>query len=715
MKEAKKILLFVLMIPFITLPIYSYYVLGVFSWHISVVAFWNDAFELTIYLCILFFLGMFFDDSRGAIILIVSCTYLLSIGTLLQVIVAYAFVEGIILIGRVYSIRILRNDYSDGFNFVIGSIVLGIIDIMLSLIGIGTINDLRIAYIVAVLIFIMWGKKDIHGSDLLIAKGDRYLKTLSKRQFILLIPIVACVLLAFARVNTHIESDSSWYALYTDKNLFGENSFYDFLGYTGFIYYYPKFKELLMAPISGLRIAGYLIAPNIWIMILMVIETYKFLKLRIRDIKEEMLIVTVSLIYTTMAIIGTAGTAKSDTLGYLFILVCWIGFNRFIMEKDYNLLVISIASAIMSYTVKYTHYVWTTVILFSFLVYLFFLYYKKKVQKPHEIKNVIPLVVMSVLVLAGILWRTIKITGFPFGRIGIGILEKIGFNGKALFEFDEASNMPSVFLPIRIWQTFFMSGQANKITAQWVGNYFLFFAIVIFLIIPLKKIRKSFSKDEVFEVATVVILNIISLFFLITMHGPDGNYFEFTIIVTSLEIVFIFCKFKEHFIVYKKVLIACLCMFCTLNIILNFTVNPAWGCATRFSYDPIKTIKTQEDNRAYLDSLLSSYGLTEINNYLRENESNSFIVIDSETTLVNYLDARVEIASDLSNPYISAAYGTGFEDFVMYVDTAGVKGFILSNDDSGDYLFESYAKQYLNTYGWITCVKDLNYTYYKIG
>ena len=93
-KNKKKTLGILVCIPFILLPLYSYFIKGVFSWHISVPAYWNDAFEIGAISLIIFVLGAFCAEIRILIVLIVGGGYLASMGTLFQVVTAYAYLGG---------------------------------------------------------------------------------------------------------------------------------------------------------------------------------------------------------------------------------------------------------------------------------------------------------------------------------------------------------------------------------------------------------------------------------------------------------------------------------------------------------------------------------------------------------------------------------------------------------------------------------------------
>jgi len=440
-----------ILVAFLTImPLYSCFYHGVFSWHISTQGYWRDFFEIFIAFVLIMGLGTFAKNLRGFFIVFIGGLFLLSFGTLIPVIVGYLFIESISIIGKAFNDKIFRNEYTKSIDFFSGSIFLGAIFLVFSLLGLGSIEWLRIAWIIIVCIALLIEAKNISISDLFITKIITKINSFSNLEWYCIAPLIFILLLAFTRINTHLEFDSSWYALYPDKNLFGEKSFFEFLGYTGFVYYYPKFKELLFAPISGLKVPGYLIAPNIWLVVLMIDETIRFIKRKTKNLNNGFVLLVVSLLYSTMAIIGTAGTAKSDTLGYFYLLICWVCFETFLDKFDFKYLWLALSAGIIPFGVKYTHYIWALCLVSIYALYTIYQLLKNKKQFKDCVAGCI-VIGLTLFDVAVILFRTLYITGLPFGRIGIGFLNKIGIYGSELFQFSESTNLPSVFEPKRIF------------------------------------------------------------------------------------------------------------------------------------------------------------------------------------------------------------------------------------------------------------------------
>lgn len=710
MKNTKVLLVILMLVPFILLPLYSFFIVGVFSWHISVKEYWNDLLEIAVYVSLIGLLGLLFKEKRSVILFFVAGIYLISVGTFVPICSSYCYIECICIVGNVV-LNVFNYKLAHIYTFLVGSVVVGAVFIAASVIGVGTIDDLRYIFIVLILIIFVISKNKINLKESYLAKISDFVKTLNKQEWLIFVYIVAVGLLAFSRVNTHIESDSSWYALYTDKNLFGDKSFYDFLGYTGFIYYYPKFKELLMAPITGLGEAGYLISSNLWLLVFMADETFRYIRKKCSQNRSSAIFI-VAMIYSTMVVVGTAGTAKSDTLGYLYLLLCWISFDEFVVSKKDEYLWFSVAAGILPIAVKYTHYLWMLCMFVGFASKLITMRFRGDLPKLKTNNLYIGggLILGALSIIVGVTSRTILLTGLPFGRLALNLVNDLGFNGRTLFQYSANTELPSVFKPERIINSFFFVGDAEKITAQWFGNYLIYFSVVVLIMLPFKIVVKS-VKENLYQFITLMMMNLFAIYLLVTMYAPDGNYFELQVILSTIYVAVLLGEndIKQKDLLFKIQMI----FFIMLNFVMYFTVDPSWGCATRFSV-PRKLVMTSYDNRKYVDSLIEYMGAKQIDEYLSKNDNDSLIIIDGGETFLTCMNARIEMSKDITNNYISAYNIDNDDSFEEYIRLTGVKGFILGRDFDKDKRFEAFAMNYLNKYGYEIKLEDDKYIYYKL-
>lgn len=698
----------ILAVPFLLFPIYSLFVKGVFSWHISVSMFWKDVYELLFYLAGIILFSCFSPKKKGIFVLIASVLYLSSTGTLTQCLVSYFYIEILILIGESF-LSLYRKDrksYSTGVNFLAGSIVWGSFAIIMSLIGIGGVAYLRILTVMLFLLAVVNPKKSISLDGILLVRYVRYINSIQWVEFIANLYFVFVMLISCARVNTFIESDSSWYALHTDKCLFGEHSFYDYLGYTTFVHYYPKFKELLMAPLTGLGLAGYLISVNLWIMIICAVEVYDFLRESIMENQIQILCI-VFLIFSSVCIIGISSTAKSDTLCYLYTLMCIFYFIKFLKNENQDFLGIALSAGIMSYTVKYTAFLFSTLMLFIILVQLMYLLLFKRVRLKSHNAICNTLVISACFIFMCIMYRTYKLTGYPTYREGKSVWDTLGLQAKLYFNVDASYKPGHVFEPFRIVSVLFDVGNAGKITAQWTGNYSIFLGICLLVLF---RHRLKNTNKFLFTIASSFIA--VSVYFLIIMAAPDGNYFSVAIVIATCYI-FIRITESDNWKNYKSWFTATMGMFMLLNLIFVFTTHPSWGTATRFSEDTIKIYMSEEDKITKKYDYMKLLDIYSINEDLKTVGGKLQILADGPTAMC-MLDARVETVRYVFDRYLSGAYINDYQDFLQYINYVGTGGFIVARDGSGLPEFGNYVEQYIAEYGYVNQITTENYKYYRI-
>ncbi len=695
-------------IVFAFFPVYSAMVKGVFRWHISQPALWKDALELMIYIFVILISALFKKSQKGMITLIVGAVYLLSVGSLSQCIVSYVYIEIILCIGRSFLSVFTRCKKlnSVGINFLIGTVIWGTLAIVLSLLKHGTINELRMLTVILLIVSLTVSKRISSVEDLLIVRYAKWLNSIGWSEFAFHLLFFSAMLISCARVNTHVESDSAWYSLPVDKCLFGDNSFYDYLGYSSFVYYYPKFKELLMAPISGLGLAGYLTASNLWIMIICMIEVYNFLAERIKGNKPQVL-GGVCLIFSTPCIMGISDTAKSDAISYLYMVMLIFYFARFIQEKDWTLLWISMISGIMSYTVKYTSFLFSTLIFFIIVIMLCYELIVKKIQWEKMDKLWIFMIICSCFILAGILYRTYVLTGYPTYSAGKTIWDKVGFSAKPYFDMNVGTKSPYVWEWKRLFTTFWDVEGAEKIRAHWTGNYTILLAICSLVVYRQKK-----KDNNLFLFIVTVALTVVSIYYLVRMSAPDGNYFSVTILVVS---TYLFIRMTtssqwEHF---NQLFCGVISIFVILNIVFVFVTHPSWGTGTRFSNDKILPYVSEEEKFSARDEYMKSIGVYEIYENLKETDGKRNILSDGATNM-SILNARVERAEYFFRDNVSGANVDSYEDFLNYIDYVNLGGFIVAKDGSGNQEFYNYVDKYLVNLGYLEKVETPVYIYYRI-
>ena len=186
-----------------------------------------------------------------------------------------------------------------------------------------------------------------------------------------------------------------------------------------------------MAPISGLGLPGYLISVNLWIMVLCVIEVYHFLTESIRENRIQIFSV-LYLLFSTVCIVGISGTAKSDALSYLYMLILILYFVRYNRTGTPFFLWISFSAGLMSYTVKYTSFLFSTLVFIVIFIVMVRRGASGKIKLTGMRKSGIVLLLLAAFVLGGILYRTYILTGYPTYREAKGVWDAAGFQAMPL-------------------------------------------------------------------------------------------------------------------------------------------------------------------------------------------------------------------------------------------------------------------------------------------
>lgn len=714
--ERKSILLQMILsltaVSFIVIPAFSAFVEGDLREFLTKPNLQRDAVELAVYALALFFLSLLARRKKGIIILAVAMIYLLSMGTLSQCIVSYVYIEILLYIGRSFLTLFLKGERTEsaGVSFLAGSMVWGTAAVIMSLLGAGTIEELRILTIGLFLTALLNPGSRIAIDDILVVRYIKYLNDnkgieLLANLFFILIMMISC-----ARVNTYVDYDSYWYALYTDKCLFGDNSFYDFLGYMDFVYYYPKFKELLMAPISGLGLPGYLISVNLWIMVLCVIEVYHFLTESIRENRIQIFSV-LYLLFSTVCIVGISGTAKSDALSYLYMLILILYFVRYNRTGTPFFLWISFSAGLMSYTVKYTSFLFSTLVFIVIFIVMVRRGASGKIKLTGMRKSGIVLLLLAAFVLGGILYRTYVLTGYPTYREAKGVWDAAGFQAMPYFGAEISEKPENVFLPGRILTALFDVGNGGKLRHTWTGNYTFF--LILCLIVQCRK-RENDSNRVLCAITAV--LTAASFYFLVTMASPDGNYFSIPIIVCTCY-VFIRMTESVYWQIYRNWFTLILGGFLLLNLVFVFFTHPSSRPAVRYWEDTVSVMKTEGEKYETDETELKSLGVYELNEKLKDTDGKRLILADGDDTRACMMNARVQLAWGVFQKYLSGAGIESYEDFVGYVDYVKLDGVLVAKDGSDLHQFlrfREYVARYIAEYGCVEQMDMEKYVFYRL-
>ena len=164
-----------------------------------------------------------------------------------------------------------------------------------------------------------------------------------------------------------------WYGLRPEHVLIGEHSFYDYLGYSAYVYYYPKLMELLFLPISNLGDYSFIITGNIFVYILLIVSLYRLLNNMFKNIDKNInykfnLITWIILVIVTIpAITGITDSSKPDILGVFLTVCAFMFFTEFLSnKKKTELAILALVSLLLATGTKLTYLLWGGLLFFFY-------------------------------------------------------------------------------------------------------------------------------------------------------------------------------------------------------------------------------------------------------------------------------------------------------------------------------------------------------------
>lgn len=702
---------------FTIVPLYLI-IFGTYKWHVAQPEFIQGGMELLVFGVIMLLALKKFPVKKSICIVFISAIYLSMNGVILPFLIDYLYFEILIYVGTVINSLKKEIMHSDiGENFITGVAVWGTGAVLCSLIGIGSINALRIYTLVLLVLCVYFSKGKKYEN--LYLKFSRITEKQNKDFFSLVIFILFCliILLLFAKTNTAQDYDSLWYGLRPEHVLVGENSFYDYLGYGAYIYYYPKLMELLYLPISNLGDYSFLQGANIFVYLFVILEIIQIMKRIFNSkVKQEFIMPFTLLIASIPVIANMAATAKPDIFGLFFGLMTIRQFYDYLKTKSTQSFIMAFCSCILSTGTKLTYVLWCGIAFVVMLVFLIIEKIKsgKIINFPVTLSNRIT-VFSTCVCIAGIHYRTFKLTGFPLYPFMTTVMSKIGFKARY---FADSSNTGASSTPIniklvleRLYSFIFDPKALPHVIIAWTSS-FVFFLFILYLFRN-RKSQKKFSVAAKYLLILMIAYSIVMLYYMFRLSMPDGNYFMLPLSFIIIYLLNSVISDREDSIYGRKLIRSCILMFLVLHLPVMFVSHTSWAYGTKaFSKDIIvNNFETKSKSSSYFEY----YGVTQIAEYLSEYENcpkDRFISSSDVSGFHFRFPCAVEGAAELENTYLSgtAIMGT-YKDFVSYVNTIDVKGFIVLNDDTSNYA--QYVRQYISENTIIKTINDRSGAYYE--
>jgi len=648
----------------------------VYSWHASQPETIQGGLELLVLFGISFAIIMVSKKQlfSSVIICFLTILYLKENQVLYPAIIVWLYVEIICFFGRTI-IKFLNLQKKTGIrgildSLILGSISWGLLATLLSLIGRGGFTDLRILTIVVFVISLF--SKEYNFLFINLSKSFMAANKFMKSGCIFIISIVVMQL---SKSNRALDYDSLWYGLRPQLALVGENSFFDNLGMTNFVHYYPKFYELLMVPISNLGEYSFIYSFTTFMYLFLIITIWCILKTL--GISNNKSIFYTSLITTIPAITNMASTAKPDIFTTLFIVLSALYLIEWITHKKVDYLIFGISAALVSLGGKLTSYLYIPLLFLGFIIAAIIFRKFEKKMFAFENKNNIFVLIVSFLLFLLITYRTIKLTGYPIYPVLPSLWNLLGFKLKYPFYQDVSlmSESLTAYELLQRWYHIIIAPQEYfQFVMVWPSTLFILLVIIVLLfsIVFIVKNQFNFIKPSLFLFLAISPLLMSVVYYISTIpKGGDGNYFMAPIILICIAGVHFVEKLK-----YKKILIISLSLYIPIHLMIMLVSHPSWSWGTS-TFKLNNLVESDFESETNRKNRLVFFGLGEIEAYIKNTGTvNNCVGFGNEQTL-NELSCRFEdvphIGSRLGNPNIIA----NENEFLKYLKWADTRYLIL--------------------------------------
>lgn len=668
------------------IPLYNMVINGVYRWHISQPEVYEGALEIGIFI-LMTLVGILFLKLKTSILFSVIL-YLTKQGVIIPVLVDYLYIEMLCYIGFAFSNLFTKEKTAKDsiiWNFLAGCSMWGAFAILCSAAGHGGINALRgLTVILFTFSLIINRNKEYRFvfRKIISFYETKVVDNETKIVFILAVFVLATL---FAKSNTALDYDSLWYGLRPEKVLIGAHSFYDYLGYTSFVHYYPKLMELLYLPISGLGDYSFIICMNVWCLALMEIVIYNIFEKIMSSLSMSAKLALILLLCSIPAVANIAATAKPDILGCFFVL-CASFYGLCYWYGERNILACAYIALFLSTGTKLTYLLWGGIVFIAITLTFILRLVKKEENSNILLQNFISYkfeIVSTIIFVFGVHVRTFLLTGYPIYPIAVEWFNKLGFMAKNYaLQISNPRSGDGISYVYRLYQYVFNPSELGHVIMLWTSNVGLFLLIVFF--IHWKKINRKKRKEDKLLLVLVLIMSLVSGYYGLTMNNPDGNYFIFPIILVSILLLYFLCDLDCNRVIYY--ISRPLYMVLAVDIVIMFVSHSSWAYGTKVIDRQI--VCDNFDSGIRNEVVLKSSGINQIAEYLRVNLNEARVVTSSmsDESVPRRIDSRIETIDMIANPYFNGGdILQSYESFEQYLEYAKIQGLIVSKDERGIY------------------------------
>lgn len=517
-------------------------VLRAFAWHVEQVEFTEGLIELAV-VAMVVFAGSLVGNRilRILVPLTASLIYLRLHAVDLALFASAAYVAGIYAIGAVVCIPSEKKRRAHGhvfqvhaLRFSMGIATLAVLLLLPSLVwglSYGAVRLLALA-LCALGLLVAWLLGRLPSASLPEKRPSVFIAASAAI-------LSAVVLAVMARSNTVVFYDSIWYGMRPDRVLFGPTGFYDYLGLTTQVQYYPKLYELLISPLQGWGDASFAIGFGVCCLLFLSAAVYALARSFGMSswISVGLAIATAAL----PAVAGTAETTKGDLLASAFVLMAIVALKFSRDREDPSFLTDVIVFALLASATRLSVLPWLAILFVLFLFFLLQHMYRNPGKVVAWLKSWDSCLIAVALLAFGLVhYRTWLLTGTLvvtngstqklFDALGFGLKYPIG-------SFIAGSSAPEglgVALSY-IHELALAPSQYTYHAFKWMGATWL--AMAAFGIAALPLLGRRYFHDwhgKAILLAFGLSFPLLLGYNIWPVKGGDGNYFVVPIVCLSV-------------------------------------------------------------------------------------------------------------------------------------------------------------------------------------
>ena len=378
----------------------------------------------------------------------------------------------------------------------------------------------------------------------------------NRKQALLAAFALTMVMVQIGRLNLSLDYDSLHYGLRSAYVLDNGRGIFEDLGMVNLVYTYPKGLEVLALPLSGTPTYGFVLSLSLLATVGVMLLAGHIAGRRAGKTRRFW---AMAMLGAVPGVMNMAATAKSDNVTLLFQLLffdfvcCALGAAGEKQEKEQPWFLMGLCAYLMTLVLKPTAIVFSTIMA---AVCLFCLVWCRRLRITIKGREKWPrllfLPLLPAAAVAGLWYRTWKMTGVPVTSIFAGIFERLGFTVRLPYTFTGVIGNPASLstgekltrLARRIWgmAVLPLGEDMDHVIIAWGTGLvtllaFLWACWLIGFVRTGGMRGRRASAQPFCEALLLPVLGLACIYSVYTLSQVDGNYFIlfYTLLITGVS------------------------------------------------------------------------------------------------------------------------------------------------------------------------------------